>query len=70
MTISVPDGDYDQEVVLVVDGYGTSHVMVVTYRDGRPVAIRNPWGDDPAMPCSRELAEQLCGMPRAHDARS
>jgi hypothetical protein len=66
MKISIPDGDYDQEVGVVVDGREITHVMVVTYRGGKPIAIRNPWGNDPATPCPSELAERLMGLAQAH----
>ena len=69
-TSHVPDGDHDQEVPVVVDGREITHVMVVSYRDGKPVAIRNPWSNDPAMPCSREFADQLLGMVRVRRAVS
>jgi hypothetical protein len=39
----LPDGEYDQEVAVHVDGLEHFHTMKVTYENGRPTGYRNPW---------------------------
>jgi hypothetical protein len=39
----LPDGEYDAEVEVETAQGRTSHVAILTYKDGRVVGYRNPW---------------------------